>query len=159
MTTGKRRHRLLMPPAIGLLLNITFVLAPQGAAAEDQHVFYDYAPVLETTPILQPVSVPVQQQQCRNMRLSAGSHSDLVALAGDVRASAPGITLGNAIRQGRPSTSTTSLRCETIQTYETRQRVVAYQVRYRLGDDVFVRRMPHDPGDRVRVRVQLHPQP
>ena len=46
-------------------------------------------------------------------------------------------------------------RCRTVQ--EVREVPVGYDVRYRYGGREFVTRMPFDPGQRVRVAVDIRP--
>ena len=45
-----------------------------------------------------------------------------------------------------------------VKHYESRDEIVGYDVRYRYANEVYVRRMDRDPGEQVRVRVQLSPQ-
>jgi len=55
------------------------------------------------------------------------------------------------------SYTTTEVRCETRNDYREVERPDGYRVTYRYRDEVFVRHMDHDPGERVRVRISVQP--
>ena len=48
-------------------------------------------------------------------------------------------------------------RCETVTDYRTEQRVEAYDVSYRYGGRIYNTTMPHDPGNRIPVDVNVRP--
>jgi uncharacterized protein YcfJ len=50
--------------------------------------------------------------------------------------------------------TTTEQRCETV--YDSKENVVGYNVRYRLGDKEDTVRMGHDPGSRIPVENGHH---
>jgi uncharacterized protein YcfJ len=52
---------------------------------------------------------------------------------------------------------TTEERCETEQVYHEEERIEGYRVSYRYQGRDFVTRTDTDPGDRIRVRVQVEP--
>lgn len=70
---------------------------------------------------------------------------------------------GNKVQQRMQSGntySTTETRCETV--YDSAEKIVGYDVRYRLGDQEGTVRMDRDPGDRIPVEngeLQLTEQP
>lgn len=47
--------------------------------------------------------------------------------------------------------------CETVTDYRTEQRIEAYDVAYRYGGRVYNTTMPHDPGSRIPVDVNVRP--
>jgi uncharacterized protein YcfJ len=47
--------------------------------------------------------------------------------------------------------------CETVTDYRTEQRVEAYDVSYRYGGRVYHTTLPHDPGSRIPVDVNVRP--
>ena len=48
-------------------------------------------------------------------------------------------------------------RCETITDYRTEQRVEAYNITYQYGGRTYHTTMPHDPGARIPVNVDVRP--
>lgn len=59
-------------------------------------------------------------------------------------------------REGGPPRYTIQRRCR--ETSAPRQRrIVGYDVEYRFRGEVYTSRMPHDPGNRLRVRVSITP--
>lgn len=47
--------------------------------------------------------------------------------------------------------------CETVTDYRTEQRIEAFDVSYRYGGRVYHTTMPHDPGSRIPVDVNVRP--
>lgn len=124
----------------GMLIGAAFVttggaVAGFGMAAGEQA---KYAEVVEVTPVTRSVRVP--REVCVEISTKRG-----VPQAGEAKRDA---TSG--------ATQRTRQKCRTID--EDVPRVVAYDVRYRLGDTVESVRLPQAPGTRVLVkdgRVQL----
>lgn len=127
-----------------------------GAAAAGGPSFFDYARVLRVDPIREAVVIPVKEERCHG---SGRAQRADEAMAGDVRSAAPGTSIGETISEEmRHRERTVDMRrCRLVTTYEKRERIVAYRVRYAYDGDVFVRRMNEHPGERVRVRVTLDP--
>ncbi len=127
-----------------------------ATAAAGGQSFFDYARVLNVDPISETVALPVKKERC--FYPTSAIRAD-ERLAGEVRSGRPGIKIGAAIveeiqhRKNRASIR----RCRLVTTYRNRDRVIAYRVRYEYGGDTFVRRMQKHPGERVLVRVNLHP--
>src|SRR5262249_8992492 len=49
-----------------------------------------------------------------------------------------------------------SERCRTTTAYRDSDRIMGYEVTYRYGGREYTTRMDHDPGQRLRVRVDTH---
>ncbi len=47
-------------------------------------------------------------------------------------------------------------RCRDVQA-QSQRRIVAYDVEYRYGGEVYMARLAYDPGDRMRVRISVVP--
>lgn len=64
-------------------------------------------------------------------------------------------------RQHRPATIsyTTERRCEVEQVVHEEERVDGYRVAYRFRGRDYVTRTNTDPGDRIRVRIEVDPVP
>ena len=127
-----------------------------GAAVAGGSSYIDYARVLQVDPISEVVAVPVKKERCHHSRRAQRADE---AIAGDVRSAEFGISIGAAIGEEirHRERSMDMRRCRLVTTYEKRDRIVAYRVRYAYGGDIFVRRMNDHPGERVRVRVSLDP--
>jgi len=65
------------------------------------------------------------------------------------------------VRHHRPArvTYTTERRCEVEQVYHEEERIEGYRVAYRFRGRDYVTRTDADPGDRIRIRVEVDPVP
>lgn len=73
-----------------------------------------------------------------------------------------GTAIGHDVADRRNATRTTSSsrtveRCETTYVDDYEERVDGYDVTYVYNGRRMTTRMPYDPGDRVRVRVDVYP--
>ena len=148
--------------------------APPGGG-----VSYGYADVLRSEPIYDYVRTAQPRQECYDQRVT--HHRDNTA-GGTVLGAIVGGALGNTIGKGdgrKAATiggavvggaighnvakknagayETTETRCRVVDGgYEERQ-IVAYDVEYRFRGSVYQSRMNYDPGERLRVRVEVSP--
>lgn len=147
-----------------------------GASAE--HVTYSYAHVLHVVPVYQELQVAETTEICdrpdpaAQARPAPAGHTTLGDLIGGV------IGLGNAHGRERSAASGTATAlgapedalgqrgtgdtpegdgCRQVETLVAERQLVAYDVEYRYRDEVFVSRLRHDPGDRLRLRVAVAP--
>lgn len=151
---------------------------PQSANA---NTHFGWADVLRVDPIYRTVRVAHPQQQCyqqpvvREETHNRTAGTVLGAIVGGVlgntigkgdgrkAATVAGAVAGGAIgnRVGSNSDSRTyegtQTRCENVNTVSEERRIVAYSVEYRYRGDVYVSRLPYDPGDRLRIRVSVSP--
>ena len=148
---------------------------------------YDYAKVVSVTPIVRYVTVTTPVKECwedveyytvnkrppneglRTLtgaliggvighQFGSGRGNDAATAAGVVI----GATVGNqsAYRKGnygpvqysRPVT-----RCETQYRERQEERIDGYDVIYRYHGQKYRTRMPHDPGKKIRIRVDIRP--
>ena len=149
MHQNKSIHRLTPCIAAGLLVSL--------AISAHGEVYYEHVPVLDTTPIIETRRVPVREQICEQRepddRLTR-------AVTGNVRQGRPRLSISAAVREDRQLWAEfpgSPQRCRTIERYALRQEVAGYRVEYVYGSERLVARMDHDPGERVRVRVELNP--
>ncbi|MEM1175817.1 MAG: glycine zipper 2TM domain-containing protein [Pseudomonadota bacterium] len=147
---------------------------------------YDYAQVLSADPIVRYVAVKTPRRECwqdteivtehRGRQRDAGGAlvgaiiggvvgnqfgsgrgNDAATVAGALIGAAAG---GNAngkghrevVRYERPVE-----RCETTITETQEERIDGYRVVYRYNGQRYSTRMPFDPGERLRVRVDVRP--
>lgn len=168
-----------MSRVTGILSICGLTLGILGSAAANTD-FFDYAPVLDATPIVDEVRIPVQRERCWRERVPQrrGRYSYTPTIVGGII----GGTIGNQIGRGdrrRVATIAGTLlgasigndlqyrhqrvshrpvrRCEVVDEYDTQEQVVGYRVKYRYQGHTFVTRMADDPGEEVRVRVSLTP--
>lgn len=71
-----------------------------------------------------------------------------------------GIGQNHALRHSGPVVERTvdEQQCRTVDSFRTEERVDGYDVTYRYGGQIYHTRMPYDPGNRLRVNVQVSPQ-
>jgi uncharacterized protein YcfJ len=135
-----------------------------------------YAEVLKVTPMTKTIHTP--RQECHDEQVTrqvpvkdehqllgtiagaviggvighqvgGGSGRDLATVAG----AAGGGYTGNRIQkniQDRDTVTSTERRCATV--YDSSEKIVGYQVRYRLNGKEASLRMDHDPGPRIQLR-------
>lgn len=148
---------------------------------------YAYAKVLSVEPVVRYVTVETPVRECWDearevpVRRSGGSAGGTLigAIIGGVvghqfgsgrgndAATVAGTLIGAAIgndatrrrgyeetRYGRPVQ-----RCETRYQSHQEERVDGYDVVYRFHGQKYATRMPYDPGNRLRVRVDVRPSP
>jgi len=173
--------------AAALLLSLT----TQANAGHHGHrksgAIYDYAKVVNVTPIVRYVTVTTPVEECwedveyytvnkrppnegiRTLtgailggvignQFGSGSGNNAATAAGVVI----GATVGNrsayrngkfgAVQYSRPVT-----RCETQYRKVQEKRIDGYDVVYRYHGQKYRTRMPHDPGRKLRIRVDIRP--
>lgn len=179
MSSTKRHPSTLLRAAIvgSAVLFATPVLA---------NTRYEYADVIESTPVYHTVEVSVPREECWNEEIvshrSMRSESRTPALLGTIIGGALGNAVGHgksnkrvgavvgavlghsigrdivaANGRGRVTEYETVRQCETVYQYHEEERLVGYQVRYRYNNEDYSVRMDDDPGQQVRVRVNVQP--
>ncbi|HEX7348217.1 MAG TPA: glycine zipper 2TM domain-containing protein [Rhodanobacteraceae bacterium] len=140
-------------------------------------VHFGWAEVLRVDPVYGTAAQP-PQQQCypQTVTRQDNNHS-----GGTVLGAIVGGVLGSTLGHGRGRTATTvagavaggaignrvsAAHDQTYQTQETvcqpvayapQQQIIGYDVEYRYRGDVYMSRVPYDPGERLRVRVSVAP--
>ena len=142
-------------------------------------VSYGYADVLRSEPIYDYVRTSQPREECYDQRVThrhdnTGPGTVIGAIVGgalgntvgkgDGRTAATigGAVVGGAIghnvaKKNAGAYETTETRCRVVDGgYEERQ-IVAYDVEYRFRGSVYQSRMNYDPGERLRVRIEVSP--
>ncbi len=159
-------------------------LAAPSAAAGNSYV--DYADVINVEPVYTTVRVSSPRRECWEETVhpahgyGRGRHSYTPMIVGGIVGgvvgnqfgsgrgkdlmTAAGVVLGGSIgrdvahrhrpRYGHPVVET---RCRTDYDYHEEERVDGYRVEYRYQGRTYVTRMGHDPGERIRVHVDVSP--
>lgn len=136
-----------------------------AGAIEDahvEHVNYAYAQVLRVVPVYREIQI--------NQRASACADADAPAEAATspgsagMRANGLGAMIQAGFAAAAPSLPTPADdarsdpgRCDGPEDSVTITRHEGYDVEYRYRGEVFVSRLDHDPGDRLRIRVAVVP--
>ena len=158
-----------------------------GRGGHGDDTIYVEAPVVEVRPLVRVVEVSRPQRVCweeeveHTVRHGGGSRPSTGAVVGTIiggaighnvadrgsrgAATAAGAALGAVIgrdisrpRRGPPRrVVTTEQRCEIERSVHEEERIDGYRVFYRYGGQTFQTRTDHDPGDTIRVRVQVTP--
>ncbi|MDX1482287.1 MAG: glycine zipper 2TM domain-containing protein [Woeseiaceae bacterium] len=150
---------------------------------------YDYAKVVSVEPILRYVTVKTPVRECWEEtrhytverrpntaggtllgaiiggvvghQFGSGRGNDAATVAGTVIGAAVGNDIARrkddvyeSTRYARPVE-----RCATRYQAHEEERIDGYRVIYRYHGQKYATRMPYDPGDRIRVRVDVRPSP
>jgi len=81
-------------------------------------------------------------------QIGGGNGKKIATAAGAAAGGYAGNQVQKRVQQGNTYT-TTETQCQTV--YDNHQKVIAYDVKYRLGDETGTVRLNHKPGDRIPV--------
>ncbi|TAN07326.1 MAG: glycine zipper 2TM domain-containing protein [Rhodanobacteraceae bacterium] len=147
---------------------------PPGAVA---NAHYAWAEVLRVDPVYGVAAQP-PQQQCYPQAVTRRDNNHaggtvLGAIVGGVLGSTVGkgdgrraATVAGAVAGGVVGNRVSAAHDRDYTTQETvcqpvayapQQQIVGYDVEYRYRGDVYMSRLPYDPGERMRVRVTVAP--
>lgn len=140
-----------------------------------------YAEVTRVTPIREEVEVRTPHQDCYNVEVQhdgnngnggavvgavaggllghAAGHNSNSRKLDTVAGAIVGAVAGKELTKDDGSAPTTEQRCETRDEVNYEDRTVGYDVTYRYFGHDYTTRMDHDPGDRIRVIVDVRPAP
>ncbi|MCP5358660.1 MAG: glycine zipper 2TM domain-containing protein [Pseudomonadales bacterium] len=147
---------------------------------------YEYAQVVESRPVYRTVEVSVPRQECWDEEVAHTSRarpdSNTPAIIGTIIGGALGNAVGHNKSNKRVGTVVgavlghsigrdivasnsrervvryeTVRQCETVYEYHDEERLIGYDVVYRYNDQDYSVRMDQDPGDEVRVKVNVQP--
>ena len=165
---------------------LVLALMASGACAQDarapnndDNAHYGWADVLRADPVQGVVRTNVPQQQCYDQQVV--QHNPGNSAAGTVLGAVIGGVLGHTIGKGDGRTAatvggavvggavgnsvsnqgsnyqTTQTTCSQVNTVSEQRRIIGYDVEYRYRGEVYTSRLSYDPGERLRVRVQVDP--
>jgi len=150
---------------------------------------YDYAQVISAEPIIHYVTVSTPVRECweetqyytvdrsRDERrastfvgaviggvighqIGSGRGNDAATVAGSLIGAAIGNeTARNRYGDGVERVAYPVERCETRYQSQREERVDGYRVLYRYHGQKYMTEMPYDPGNRLRIRVDVRPAP
>ncbi|HET9045366.1 MAG TPA: glycine zipper 2TM domain-containing protein [Casimicrobiaceae bacterium] len=154
-----------------------------GAAPAFAERYVDWAPVLSSTPVYQRVNQPRQECWTEQVttnevrrspdvpvgaivggivggvlghQIGSGRGNDVATVAGAIG----GTVVGNNLDQNNRTNTTTVTpttrdvqRCRTVPGYA--DVIQGFDVRYQYNGREYTARLPYDPGERVRLRVNV----
>jgi uncharacterized protein YcfJ len=131
-----------MMPRVAWLLTMLVLLSAAGLPAQasgSENVIYAYAQVLRADPVYERSLVTEQVERC-NEDLAPRARDRFTRRGADEDAAAlPGAG------------------CQLVEEDREVNRLSGYDVEYRYRGDVFISRVPEDPGDRLRIRITVSP--
>lgn len=181
----KSTRKTAMVTAASLMLVLSSnVMADSGRYASKAK--FDYAKVVSAEPIVRYVTVKTPQSECWQdtetyTEHRSGSGNAAGALVGaviggvvghqfgsgrgndaaTVAGSLIGAAIGNDSSKRRPRETVRYERpverCATTIVEREEERIDGYRVVYRYQGQRYATRMPYDPGERIRVRVDVRP--
>lgn len=140
-----------------------------------------WADVLRVDPIYESVATSAPREVCQDVpverRIDGGGNNVAGTVVGAIVGGVLGSTVGkgdgrraataagaviggavgNSVARNDDSYYGVERHCHLVDEQRAEQRLVAYDVQYRYRGEIYVSRMEHDPGDRVRVRVSIEP--
>lgn len=138
---------------IGLLVGVQAAVAQDAApdvVLPPENVRFDYAQVLAVDPVYQVLRTTRSERVCEEPR--EAPKSGLSRVVGAVKDSL-GTQLDRAVA---PAQATN---CRQVPVTRDYRRPIAYDVDYAYKGSTYRTRMARDPGNRLRVRVSITPQP
>lgn len=164
---------------------VTMALSFLGSSALAETSF-EYAEVLESRPVYQLVEVSTPQEQCWEEEIAvdrrrggdsstpvivstilggaignAVGHNKSNKRVGTVLGAVLGHSIGRDIVRGNNQSSHRQYevvqRCETVYEQHEEERLIGYQVTYLYNGEERSIRTDSDPGDQIRLRVNVQP--
>jgi uncharacterized protein YcfJ len=151
--------------------------APAAAGADNAH--YAWADVLRVDPVYGVVQTATPTQQCYDQQVvqqtpsNKGIGTVLGAVVGGVLGSTIGHgrgntaatvggavvggVVGNSVASGGQTTTSDQTVCQPGSQVTQQRQIIGYDVEYRYHGDVYMSRLSYDPGERLRVRVNVGP--
>lgn len=146
----------LLRTLFSLVLAGSALLAGMPAHAQDagdevvivqENVRYDYAQVLAVDPVYQVLRTTRSERVCDGPEQAI--KNSLSRVVGAVKG-----TLG-----AKPDNAGEAASCRNVPVTRDYRRPIAYDVDYVYKGSKFRTRMARDPGNRLRIRVSVTPQP
>lgn len=165
------------PPPSGPAPPPPGAVPPQGAAGDNAH--YAWADVLRVDPVYGVARTATPTQQCYDQQVvqqtpsNKGIGTVLGAVVGGVLGSTIGHgrgntaatvggavvggAVGNSVASGGQTYTTNQTTCQQVTQVSEQRQIIGYDVEYRYHGDVYMSRLSYDPGERLRVRVNVGP--
>ena len=122
---------------------------PREMVVPVENVRYDYAQVLDVSPVYQTLRATRTERVCDAKAAPSGGLSKVVSAVKDR------FTGGDSREEREAGLSN----CRMAPVVREFRRAIAYDVDYVYKGSKFRTRLAQDPGNRLRVRVSITPQP
>lgn len=165
-------------PALALAVP-TAPPAPAAPRPAIENVSYAFAQVLRVDPVYERVVLIVPEERCDEEvayeRLESPSPARAVVgaviggivgnqvgsgsgrRAATVAGAAAGAAIGQATAERPEPEVLVRPGCIIVEVEREERRLAGYDVEYRYKGDVYLSRVPNDPGDRLRIRIAIAP--
>lgn len=158
---------------------------PGGPGYGRESVNFGYADVLRVDPVYETVRYREPREECYDEDVTVRERGGGDATGGTVAGAIIGGLIGNQVGSGsgrRAATAAgaiiggsvgnnvdrnnggpdrvyrdTERRCQIVDVEREDRRIAGYDVEYRFKGDIYVSRLDHDPGNKLRVRVSVSP--
>lgn len=152
---------------------------PGPGPGDDSSTHYGWADVLRVDPVYGVARTEVPHQECYDQQVV--QHDPGNSVAGSLLGAVVGGVLGHTIGHGDGRTAATvagavaggavgnrvsdhggdyttnQTTCREVSSVSEQRRVMGYDVEYRYRGEVYLSRLNYDPGERLRVRVNVSP--
>jgi uncharacterized protein YcfJ len=118
---------------------------PREVVLPAENVRYDYAQVLSVRPVYQTLRTTSMERVCDSQELAISAAMARVMSAVRIRSAEDDA--------GKPQD------CRMTPVVKEHRRTIAYDVDYMYRGAKFRTRMDRDPGNRLRIRIAIAPQP
>ncbi len=144
--------RALLLPALLLPAAASFPAVAQDTVIQAENVRMDYAQVLRVDPVFQVLRATRQEQQCDGKPVPPKSPpkglSRIVGVVKDALGSKP---------ENDETAVAADENCRMVPVEREFRRPIAFDVDYMYKGMKYRSRLPHDPGNRLRIRVSVTP--
>jgi hypothetical protein len=148
-----KMYRYLKPAIITAALAVALPAAAQTGLRYDEYnnndVRFDFARVVKVDAVVNHASRPISRETCWEEPTTYQYRPSYTYYRDDDSGGPDAVTVDGDYRK----ISDGGQRCRTETNWRSTDRVLGYEVTYRYGGREYTTRMDHDPGDRLRVRV------
>jgi hypothetical protein len=148
-----KMYRYLKPAIITAALAVALPAAAQTGLRYDEYnnndVRFDSARVVKVDAIVNHASRPISRETCWEEPTTYQYRPSYTYYRDDEDGRTDAVTVDGDYRKINDG----GQRCRTETNWRSTDRVLGYEVTYRYGGREYTTRMDHDPGDRLRVRV------
>lgn len=152
-------------PAIAFAVLLVASATPAGAQVVERNVIQvenvrmDYAQVMRVSPVFQTLHATRMEQRCKTpdgivvVEPRDGEKGRFARFVEAVR----DVLSPNEIPRTVDAVPRDAIDCDVVQVEREFRRAIAYDVDYVYKGAKYRSRLPHDPGNHVRVRVSVTP--
>ena len=148
-----KMYRYLKPAIITAALAVALPAAAQTGLRYDEYnnndVRFDFARVVKVDAVVNHASRPISRETCWEEPTTYQYRPSYTYYRDDEDGGPDAVTVDGDYRK----ISDGGQKCRTETNWRSTDRVLGYEVTYRYGGREYTTRMDHDPGDRLRVRV------